>query len=188
VSENNADGNIKKKRKWPYWLGGFTAVLLIAIVSWMMIETGIEVTSRADFCGTCHVMEPMVASFEASMHGGNNPRGITSACTDCHVSHENVFAHFIGKARSGTHDVWVTLTTNEAENDWQALRLERERYVYDSGCLTCHQNLEKATADSEAHTKYFAGEINSQCVSCHDEVGHSNLNKYLIAKKYSPGN
>lgn len=180
--------DVKKRRKWVYWLGGVAGVLLLVVISWMTVETGIEVTSRAEFCGVCHVMEPMVASYQASLHGGNNPRGVTSACTDCHVSHENVFAHFISKARSGTHDIWVTLTTNEAENDWQALRDEHERYVFDSGCLTCHQNLEAATADSDAHDNYFAGLIDAQCVNCHEEVGHANLNKYLIANKYSPDN
>lgn len=179
---------VTKKRKWPYWVGGIAIALLVFLISWMTIETGIEVTSRADFCGACHVMEPMVESYHASVHGGNNPRGVMAACTDCHVSHENVFAHFVGKARSGTHDVWVTVFTNEKENDWQALREHREEYVYDSGCLTCHRNLEAVTAGKGAHAKYFSGQIDEQCVSCHEEVGHDNLNKYLLSNKYDPGN
>ena len=56
----------------------------------MAVETGIEVTSRATFCGSCHSMEPMVNSYRDNSHGGDNPRGITAACTDCHVSHENL--------------------------------------------------------------------------------------------------
>lgn len=178
---------MNKKRKGLYWIGGILALFLITTLSWMVLETGIEVTSRADFCGVCHSMEPMVASYKASTHGGNNPRGIMAACTDCHVSHENVFAHFAGKAQSGTHDVWVMLTTDEMNNDWQALRLQREEYVYDSGCLTCHRNLENATQDSKEHEKYFAGQIEAQCVTCHEEVGHSNLNKYLLESKYATG-
>lgn len=188
MSENNSEEKVpKRKRKWTYWVGGIAALFLVVVISWMVLETGIEITSRAEFCGVCHVMEPMVESFKASTHGGNNPRGITSACTDCHVSHQNVFTHFVGKARSGTHDIWVVLTTDETKNDWQALRERREEYVYDSGCLTCHQNLEKATADTKEHTYYFAGQIDEQCVSCHEEVGHSNLNKYLLMTKYATG-
>jgi cytochrome c-type protein NapC len=187
VSDIKPEEKIPKKRKWTIWVGGIAALVLVMVLSWMVLETGIEVTSRAEFCSVCHVMDPMVESFKASMHGGNNPRGITSACTDCHVSHENVFTHFVGKARSGTHDIWVVLTTDETKNDWQALRERREEYVYDSGCLTCHQNLEKATADTKEHTYYFAGQIDEQCVSCHEEVGHSNLNKYLLMTKYATG-
>jgi cytochrome c-type protein NapC len=160
------------------------SLLVLTIVSWVVIETGVEVTSHADFCGVCHAMEPMVKSYHDSIHGGNNDRGIMTPCTDCHVSHENVFDHFIGKARSGTHDVWVTLTRDEGTLDWQELRNLREEYVYDSGCLTCHRNLEAATADNSFHDAYFDQVTDSQCVTCHDSVGHSNLNKYVLETKY----
>lgn len=178
----------KKRPKWLSWIGGIAALGLIFIIAWMTIETGIEVTSRADFCGSCHVMEPMVDAYHADIHGGNNPRGIMAPCTDCHVSHENVFAHFVGKARSGTHDVLVTVFTNEKNNDWQALRDKREEYVYDSGCLTCHRNLGNVEGGAREHENYFDGLIDTQCVTCHEEVGHSNLNKYLLHTKYEIGN
>jgi len=175
---------MKKGKKWLYRLGIIASLFILIVVSWVVIETGIEISSRADFCGICHSMAPMVASYRASIHGGNNPRGIMSACTDCHVSHENFFTHFIGKAKSGTHDIWVTLTVDTHTLDWQALRLKHEEYVYDSGCLTCHRNLEAATQDKKEHTNYFEGVTDSRCVNCHEEVGHSNLNKYLLQNKY----
>lgn len=175
---------MSKRKKPLFWLAIVFALFLLVIISWMALETGVEITSHADFCGVCHSMEPMVASYRASMHGGNNPRGIMSACTDCHVSHENLFAHFIGKAKSGTHDIWVTLTRDESTLDWQAKREQREEYVYDSGCLTCHRNLEAATQDKKFHNNYFADVTETQCVTCHNEVGHSNLNKYLLINKY----
>ena len=176
----------KHKKKF-YWLAGLAVLFVIMIISWMAIETGIEISSRANFCGTCHAMEPMVKSYRDSTHGGSNPRGITAACTDCHVSHENIFKHFIGKAQSGTHDVWVTLSKDELALDWQAKRSERAEYVYDSGCLTCHQELEKATQDKGMHTNYFAGLLDTQCVNCHAEIGHANLNMYLLEGKYLHG-
>lgn len=175
---------MNKSKKVRYWLSIIGSLSLLAIISWMGIETGIEISSRADFCGVCHSMEPMVKSYNDSIHGGNNPRGITAACTDCHVSHENVFTHFLGKAQSGTHDVWVTLTRDESTLDWQAKRADHNDYVYDSGCLTCHQKLEEATADKKFHDYYFSGVIDAQCVDCHEEVGHDNLNKYLLETKY----
>jgi cytochrome c-type protein NapC len=175
---------MKKNKKALYWLGGIAALLVLVVFSWMVLETGIEISSHADFCNVCHSMEPMVASYKASIHGGNNPRGIMAACTDCHVSHKNVFAHFAGKAQSGTHDVWITMTTDESNLDWQVKRLDREEYMYDSGCLTCHRNLEAATQDKKYHDNYFDGVTSTQCVTCHEEVGHSNLNKYLLETKY----
>jgi len=175
---------MEKRKKVLYWLGIPASLFVLIVVSWMALETGIEISSRADFCSICHSMEPMVASYRASIHGGNNPRGIMSACTDCHVSHENLFAHFVGKAKSGTHDIWVELTTDTSTHDWQALRLKNDEYVYDSGCLTCHRNLEAATQDKKVHNNYFDGVTDSKCVNCHEEVGHSNLNKYLLQNKY----
>ena len=175
---------MEKRKKGFYILIAITSIFLVIIVSWMVIETGIEVTSHADFCGFCHSMQPMVDSYLDSKHGGNNERGIMTPCTDCHVSHENVFAHFLGKARSGTHDAWVTLTRDESTLDWQELRDRREEYVYDSGCLTCHRNLEAATEDHGFHDAYFDKVSDSQCATCHESVGHSNLNKYLLETKY----
>lgn len=178
---------MKIGKKTYSWFGVISVLLLLIVASWMIVETGVEVSSRANFCGTCHAMEPMVNSYHDSIHGGNNPRGITAACTDCHVSHENVYTHFVGKAQSGTHDVWVTLTKNEADLDWQAKRADHNEYVYDSGCLTCHQKLEEATAGGKFHDTYFEGKTGSQCVDCHSEVGHDGLNKYLLETKYKYG-
>ncbi len=175
---------MEKRKKTLGFIGILAGLFVFVIVSWMALETGVEISSHADFCGVCHAMEPMVKSYHASTHGGNNPRGIMASCTDCHVSHENVFAHFIGKAQSGTHDVWITLIKDEATLDWQAKRLEHNNYVYDSGCLTCHRNLEAATQDEMKHQSYFAGTTDAQCVDCHEEVGHDNLNKYLLENKY----
>jgi cytochrome c-type protein NapC len=175
---------MKKRKRWLLWLGAVGSLFILVVVSWLAVETGIEISSRADFCSVCHTMEPMVASYRASIHGGNNPRGIMSACTDCHVSHDTLFSHFIGKAKSGSHDIWVTLTVDTSTHDWQALRQKNEEYVYDSGCLTCHRNLEAATQDKKVHNNYFGIVTDSKCVNCHEEVGHSNLNKYLLQNKY----
>lgn len=178
---------MKKSKKLLIWLGSTLLFFVVVIASWMVMETGVEVTSRADFCIGCHTMEPMIKSYHEDVHGGQNERGIRAACTDCHVSHENVFAHFAGKAQSGTHDAWVTLTRNEATLDWQAKREEHNNYVYDSGCLTCHQNLEAVAGGDSYHESYFAGKTGAQCVDCHAEVGHDNLNKYLLETKYKYG-
>jgi cytochrome c-type protein NapC len=178
---------MQKNKKILSWLGGLAAFFLVIVFSWMTVETGVEITSHADFCIGCHTMEPMIKSYHDSVHGGQNERGVMAACTDCHVSHENIFAHFMGKAQSGTHDAWVTLTQDEANLDWQAKRENHNEYVYDSGCLTCHRNLEAVAGGGTYHKTYFEGKTGSQCVDCHAEVGHDNLNKYLLETKYKYG-
>ena len=173
---------MKKRKKALKFLAISAGFFVLMIVSWMFVETSIEITSDAFFCSTCHVMEPMVLAYQDSIHGGDNNLGIMAACTDCHVSHESMFAHFMGKAQSGTHDIWVELTTDTSKMDWEKKRLERENYVYDSGCQTCHRNLEAASL--KEHDNYFAGVTDSKCVTCHEEVGHSNISKYLLQSKY----
>ncbi len=175
------------KRKFAlYLVGAALALFIVAIVSWIIVESTVEVTSHADFCGVCHPMGPMIASYHKSTHGGNNPRGVMASCTDCHVSHESLFAHFAGKAKSGSHDVWVMVTKDTSKIDWQAKREDREEFVYDSGCLTCHRNLEKASYDNPkafiAHRTYFAGDTRKQCVSCHKHVGHKDISDYISQK------
>ena len=41
--------------------------------------------------------------------------------------------------------------------------------------------------NKEEHANYFAGVGDSQCVVCHEEIGHSNLNRYLLEIKYRSG-
>lgn len=173
-----------KRKLLIYGIGGAAALFVVVLASWMTVEMTIEITSHADFCGQCHsTMGPMVESYLASTHGGNNSHGVMAPCTDCHVSHDSLPAHVIGKAQSGSHDVWVQLTRHEDDFDWEATRLRREEYVYDSGCVTCHRNLQEATMLSNkafvAHKPYFLGETEDQCVTCHEHVGHKNLSDYI---------
>jgi uncharacterized membrane protein YdcZ (DUF606 family) len=48
---------MNKKRKRLYWVGGLIGVFLLIIVSWMALETGVEITSHADFCGVCQIIQ-----------------------------------------------------------------------------------------------------------------------------------
>ncbi len=164
-------------------IGGLALALSIGFTGWLVTESVIEVTSGADFCQICHPMEPMVKSYFESAHGGKNDLGIVATCTDCHVSHETPLAHIAGKAESGIHDFWVMYTQDTDAIDWLAKRQRREEFVFDSGCVTCHNNLERATRNNNkafvAHKPYFLGETSDSCVSCHEHVGHSELSSYL---------
>ncbi len=174
---------MRKTKLLSYLLGGAVFVVVGALVSWISIETTIKATSGPNFCQTCHPMQPMIDSYFESADGGKNDLGIVATCTDCHVSHETPLAHIIGKAESGVHDFWVMYTQDTDTIDWSANRLRREEYVFDSGCLECHTNLERATRGNNkafvAHKPYFLGETDDKCVSCHEHVGHLELSTYL---------
>lgn len=156
----------------------FVVLLLGVTASWMITQSALEATSGPDFCTTCHTMEPFARTFRKDVHGGSNRRGLAAQCTDCHLRHDNVASYLWTKARFGLHDVWAQLTYDLDAIDWKAGLEHRERYVFDSGCLMCHRELEDARGNNAAfvaHRPYFLGEIGMQCVSCHAQVGHSGL-------------
>ncbi|NCF69569.1 MAG: hypothetical protein GWP61_26770 [Chloroflexi bacterium] len=97
--------------------------------------------------------------------------------------HESL--HLYTKTRTGLHDLWVENLGDPDNIDWQAKRAHREEYVYDTGCITCHSNLEKATQATPkaliAHKPYFLRETDDKCVTCHENVGHADLSERLAA-------
>ncbi len=175
---------MNKIKRWALWLGGGLLVLVLVVLAWALVDTAIKETSHAAFCGSCHVMEPMVASYYDSAHGGQNPVGVQAECTDCHLPHDNALVAMAAKTRLGVHDLWVTWTQDEFAIDWQAKREERNEYVFDSGCQQCHTDLRLIDKGLSEHEKYLSGLIDSQCVDCHDGVGHDNLNRYLLQTRY----
>ncbi|WP_297444046.1 NapC/NirT family cytochrome c [Sulfurimonas sp.] len=151
-------------------MGSFTTAVMV------------EKTSGEDFCAQCHTMEPMTQSYLADIHGGNNKEGLRAKCVDCHLPHDSLFSYLVEKAKTGTHDVWAELTYDKSKIDWQEKRKHAKHFVYDSGCLHCHSNLEEATMGSAkafvAHKAYFLDK-KKKCVECHSNVGHHNLGDYI---------
>ncbi len=164
-------------------IGAFFALFVLPFSAWLIGVESFEATADATFCVSCHTMTPFEKAFLEDVHGGNSTHGVQALCTDCHLSHESAFHYFVTKTQTGVHDVWVQNTGDLDSIDWNAKRQHREDYVYDSGCLQCHNNLERATMASNkafvAHKGYFSGETDNKCVSCHEHVGHANLSTYI---------
>ncbi len=175
---------MNKGKRLAYWLGGGVLLIVLVIGSWAAVDASIAATSEAPFCGLCHVMEPMVDSYYDSVHGGQNPYGVQAACADCHLEHGNPLTELATKTRLGVRDLWTTMTQDEFALDWQAMREDHNDYVFDSGCLQCHRDLSLIEQGRGEHEKYLSGLIDSQCVDCHEGVGHENLNRYLLQSRY----
>lgn len=174
----------RPEMRWISFL--LTSVIVTPIVvvgSWALTDVVVHQTADAEFCSTCHAMQPMVASYREDLHGGAGEEGLQALCTDCHTPHDNPIRHLWSKTRFGAHSLWAHLTYDIDEIDWEAKREERERLVFDSGCLKCHSDLERASERNAilftAHRPYFLGATSRQCVSCHSHVGHRNLSAHL---------
>ena len=168
-------------------LGAILAFVILPFISWLITDEGITATSDATFCVNCHSMAPFEKAHTADIHGGRNAHGVRATCAQCHLPHDSSFNYLVTKARTGIHDLWVENFGNPETIDWEAKRAYREHYVYDSGCVTCHTDLQKATMATNkafvAHRDYYLGIIDDQCVTCHENVGHADLSTYISQHK-----
>ncbi|WP_290576611.1 cytochrome c3 family protein [Ketobacter sp.] len=168
----------------------FKLVLIAALIgafmitSWAALDTGIHLTSDYEFCTRCHSHKPIGTSYREDLHGGNNPAGWRARCSDCHIPHDNALHYLWVKAVHGVVDPTMEILQDPLDIDWHGNRQNRERYVYDSGCLQCHKFIQHTSmANGKAflpHRKYFSGEETGlRCVGCHQHVGHANLGIHL---------
>ncbi len=161
------------------WFGVLVLVVIVALVFSYVSLVAVNKTSEPQFCMRCHTMKSAVESFYISVHGGNNAYGFKSAhCTDCHLPHKSTFGYLVAKGVTGTRDFLAEVGL-KGKIDLKKALWERERYVYDSGCLKCHQDMnhpDKAySMDSDVrkiHLYYWktkeAG-VDISCVDCHND-------------------
>jgi cytochrome c-type protein NapC len=154
-------------------------------LAWAVMDTVIHATGDYAFCSSCHSHEPIGASYLEDVHGGNNAVGFRATCSQCHIPQDNALHYLWVKGVHGVVDPTMELLKDPHDIDWHGNRERRAEYVYDSGCLSCHVFLEKATAGnrmaSRAHRKYFAEPGTRHCVDCHENVGHNRLEYHLEA-------
>lgn len=67
-------------RRWLQRLGILTLVLIVLAVG--LVAVAEHRTSKPEFCGSCHIMEPYYASWHADVHGGK----LEVACVECHYA------------------------------------------------------------------------------------------------------
>ncbi|MGE5674794.1 MAG: NapC/NirT family cytochrome c [Mycobacterium leprae] len=102
-------------------------------------------------CGTCHFMDPQVASYQASDHK-------EVGCLACH-SEQNFFKRPLDELKYTYRDVKATLTKSEPETP-QLAADEREAMI--ANCYGCHkevvQNLHQDRLEN--------------CLNCHRHTPH----------------
>ncbi|MFA9388331.1 MAG: SUMF1/EgtB/PvdO family nonheme iron enzyme [Prolixibacteraceae bacterium] len=139
-----------------------------------------KATSSNDYCMSCHVHTETDRLWKFSTHYNNNNGNVVN-CIDCHLppKEKGLVNYTLAKAKHGIKDIYGYYTKDSADFQWH-LRSHPDiavRYVYDDGCIKCHQNLFPSTLNSagcEAHLFYEANAETKSCISCHISVGHYN--------------
>ena len=162
---------------------GIVIGLLMAFVSTVVVHE----TSGKNFCGVCHTMKPMIDAYKLDVHGGASEHGMEVKCVSCHLPHDSLINYLWTKMKTGLHDVYAQSFYDLDKIDWIGKRKDREHFVYDSACLECHTNLQKATMPNKkafnGHRAYFSNKGEKTCVSCHENVGHKDLG-YHLSERY----
>ena len=154
---------------------GVVLTIVTVLASGFMVET----TNTDTFCITCHAMVPFRASWQESVHGGQNPQGFAAQCVDCHLPHGDFVEYLTTKAITGTGDVARNLTFKPGDFDWGAnAENNRLKFTFDTACRHCHHNLTPPGMKPGgfiAHRAYLRGETNKMCAECHPHVGHKDM-------------
>jgi len=171
----------KKTIFWIFVLGGVVGLLAALGIAEVTHSTAGEET-----CSKCHTMEPMVQSYRKDIHGGANPKGLKAECNDCHLPHSSATGYFMSKMKISLHDAWAQMTYDKDKIDWAGKRAHAKDFVFESGCTSCHGNLETSGVQAgkafNAHRDYYAGRTTEKtCIECHEHVGHKDLGLYLNA-------
>lgn len=160
---------------------------LIGVIGCWLAYEGLTRTSDDKFCIVCHEMTPMIISYRNDVHGGVGEVGFKAQCVDCHMPHDNIFNYIYTKAKNGIVEGKIHFFGNVDAIDWHKNRVERrEKFVFDDGCIKCHENYQTLPKLSDTgkrmHEHYVklkdSGDTIS-CASCHIETGHHGLNNML---------
>jgi cytochrome c nitrite reductase small subunit len=107
-------------------------------------------------CNNCHVMD---ATYENWFHA---PHERWAKCSDCHLPHENVFAYYYIKGKSGMHDVYVFST---GKTPVMIRANEETQEIIQENCIRCHEATVEGVVGEPMPTDRY-------CFECHRSVAH----------------
>ncbi|MGG7049028.1 MULTISPECIES: cytochrome c3 family protein [unclassified Campylobacter] len=165
-------------------------ILVSGIIGFLVVlpvHYALDKTSGDKFCVVCHEMDPMVMSYQHDVHSGKGATGTKAKCVDCHIPHDNLAKYVLTKAKNGIVEGYIHFFGDPNSIDWHKNRKNKESYVFDNGCMSCHTDILTTTASSQqakkmhAHyTKLLNTDKEIKCVSCHTTTGHGGqMRNYL---------
>jgi nitrate/TMAO reductase-like tetraheme cytochrome c subunit len=144
----------------PLRTAGLATALLLGI-GLVALLGAVDVSSKPQFCGSCHIMKPYYESWRHSSH-----RNV--ACVECHIA-PSVTAE-IRKKFEALSMVVKYFTGTYGTNPWTE--------VEDAACLRCHErrllmgkvSLGDIQFDHSAHLMDMRRGKTLRCTSCHSQI------------------
>ncbi len=139
---------------------GLSAGLAIGI-GLVVILVAVQITSRPQFCGTCHIMKPYYKSWTVSTHK-------QVACVECHIP-PGAMAE-VHKKYEALSMVAKYLTKTYGTRVWAE--------VDDAACLRCHErrlldgkeDFGGVVFDHTPHLTESRRGLKLRCTSCHSQI------------------
>jgi cytochrome c nitrite reductase small subunit len=121
------------------------------------------ISDNPKVCMNCHVMAPQYATWSHSSHR------IVTNCNDCHVPHQNIFSHYLFKAKDGMRHSFMFTFRMEP----QVIQIKHAGLsVVQENCKRCHQQLVEQTCLIKVNGKNYSEGQGKLCWDCHREVPH----------------
>ena len=159
---------------------------LVGIIFTYGAAEAIHMTGDQKFCVSCHEMDPMVITYRDDVHGGQGKLGGSASCVDCHLPQDTLANYVYTKAKSGLVEVGIHFFGEPENINWTEKRSHRASFVFDTGCLKCHENVKSNPLSSKqaqkmhAHYEKLQGtDKEIKCAQCHFDVGHKGMRNVL---------
>lgn len=126
-------------------------------------------------CVNCHVMAPQYATW---FHSSHRER---AHCNDCHTPNNNIFSHYLFKAKDGMRHATIFTLRNEPQ---VIMIKEAGQNAVQNNCLRCHGNLIKDSRMRAIGNSYQKDRETRQCWTCHRETPHGKIHS-LASNPYA---
>jgi cytochrome c nitrite reductase small subunit len=145
----------------PLWVWLALAALLGGVIglgayTFAYAEGASYLVDDPDACVNCHIMRDQFDGWNHSVHKN------VAGCNDCHAPHDNLISKYAVKGINGfRHSLMFTTGAFE-----EPIRItEMNRNVTEHACLYCH-------ADVTVAMNHAGTEDPTDCLSCHEGIGH----------------
>ena len=145
------------KKYFPLMIGILLFLSALGVFTWAT-DASSYLGHEPATCNNCHVMD---AQYEGWFHAAH---AHVTACTDCHLPHQNIASYYLYKGYSGMRDVFsLTFKTYPA-----AIRATHQTdEIVQANCIRCHNDtVENILAGPQPFDRY--------CWDCHRSAAHGN--------------